>query len=284
MKFYPYCGGKITIPEARFCMNCGKSLAAFQSQTTESTDILPTEKFFDFCLATYKPDTKAAAALIAVAEDFKKMSLTLTKPTRKEPEFADTAVVAGREYSIDAPMPGKIVKLVASEGASVKAGDILLKIDTITAGYTERKSIVADADGIVKKFNVKAGQFVKAQKSLVILAENFADVEVLPPAQGNDFFGEFNEASANPVSAAPAGDDFFGEANTAINNEISAAMALSRIILRLLISSATLTAICVLCIFSIRFARGQMDKCMNYLDVAKLLKKASRLPRRTQAL
>ncbi len=36
-------------------------------------------------------------------------------------------VAAGAgEHSIDAPMPGKIVKLVAAEGQAVKAGEVLL--------------------------------------------------------------------------------------------------------------------------------------------------------------
>lgn len=34
MNFCPYCGGKIASPEARFCMNCGKSLEAFINQVT----------------------------------------------------------------------------------------------------------------------------------------------------------------------------------------------------------------------------------------------------------
>ena len=79
---------------------------------------------------------------------------------------AKAAVAAGAgEHSIDAPMPGKIVKLVASEGQAVKAGDVLLILEAMQM----QNEIAADADGVVKTFNVTAGQSVKVHDSLVIL-------------------------------------------------------------------------------------------------------------------
>ena len=77
---------------------------------------------------------------------------------------AKAAAGAG-EHSIDAPMPGKVVKLVAAEGQSVKAGEVLLILEAMKM----QNEIPADADGVVKKFNVAAGQSVKAHESLVIL-------------------------------------------------------------------------------------------------------------------
>ena len=62
-------------------------------------------------------------------------------------------------------MPGKVIKLVAAEGAAVKAGDVLLILEAMKM----QNEITADADGTVKKFNVTAGQSVKAHESLVIL-------------------------------------------------------------------------------------------------------------------
>ncbi|MCI6611575.1 biotin/lipoyl-containing protein [Mitsuokella jalaludinii] len=82
------------------------------------------------------------------------------------PAPAKAAVAAGAgEHSIDAPMPGKIVKLVASEGQAVKAGDVLLILEAMKM----QNEITADADGVVKTFNVAAGQSVKVHDSLVIL-------------------------------------------------------------------------------------------------------------------
>ena len=82
------------------------------------------------------------------------------------PVAAAPKVTAGAgEHSIDAPMPGKVVKLVASEGQAVKAGEVLLILEAMKM----QNEIPADADGTVKKFNVAAGQSVKAHESLVII-------------------------------------------------------------------------------------------------------------------
>ena len=76
------------------------------------------------------------------------------------------AIAAGAgEHSIDAPMPGKIVKVVVEEGQSVKAGDVLLVLEAMKM----QNEITADADGTVKAVNVEAGQNVKVKESLVIL-------------------------------------------------------------------------------------------------------------------
>ncbi len=69
------------------------------------------------------------------------------------------------EHSIDAPMPGKIIKLVASEGQAVKAGEVILILEAMKM----QNEIPADTDGVIKKFNVAAGQSVKAHESLVII-------------------------------------------------------------------------------------------------------------------
>lgn len=80
------------------------------------------------------------------------------------PKKAAQAAGAG-EHSIDAPMPGKIVKLVANVGQSVQAGDVLLILEAMKM----QNEITADAAGTVKAFNVAAGEAVKNGDSLVIL-------------------------------------------------------------------------------------------------------------------
>ena len=86
------------------------------------------------------------------------------KPAAAPAPVAKATAGAG-EHSIDAPMPGKVIKLVASEGAAVKAGEVLLILEAMKMQI----EITADDDGTVKKFNVAAGQSVKAHESLVIL-------------------------------------------------------------------------------------------------------------------
>lgn len=85
-------------------------------------------------------------------------------PKAKAKEKEAIAAGAG-EHSIDAPMPGKIVKVVVEEGQSVKAGDVLLVLEAMKM----QNEITADADGTVKVVNVEAGQNVKVKESLVIL-------------------------------------------------------------------------------------------------------------------
>ena len=86
-------------------------------------------------------------------------------PKAAAPAAAPKVAAGAGEHSIDAPMPGKIVKLVANEGQAVKAGDVLLILEAMKM----QNEITADSDGTVKKFNVAAGQSVKAHESLVIL-------------------------------------------------------------------------------------------------------------------
>lgn len=85
-------------------------------------------------------------------------------PKAKAKEKEAIAAGAG-EHSIDAPMPGKIVKVVVEEGQSVKTGDVLLVLEAMKM----QNEITADADGTVKAVNVEAGQNVKVKESLVIL-------------------------------------------------------------------------------------------------------------------
>ncbi len=86
-------------------------------------------------------------------------------PKAAAPAAAPKVAAGAGEHSIDAPMPGKVIKLVANEGQAVKAGDVLLILEAMKM----QNEITADADGTVKKFNVAAGQSVKARESLVIL-------------------------------------------------------------------------------------------------------------------
>lgn len=75
------------------------------------------------------------------------------------------APAAGGGHSINAPMPGKVIKLVASEGQAVKAGDVILILEAMKM----QNEITSDIDGTIKKFNVAAGQSVKVHESLAII-------------------------------------------------------------------------------------------------------------------
>ena len=79
---------------------------------------------------------------------------------------APAAKAAGAgEHSIDAPMPGKILKVLVTEGQAVKAGENLMMLEAMKM----QNEILSDADATVKAINVTAGQTVKVGDSLVIL-------------------------------------------------------------------------------------------------------------------
>ncbi len=111
-------------------------------------------------------EVKAAGGAPKAAAPAPKAAAPAPAPKAAPAPAAAPKVAAGAgEHSIDAPMPGKVIKLVAVEGAAVKAGDVLLILEAMKM----QNEITADADGTVKKFNVAAGQSVKAHESLVIL-------------------------------------------------------------------------------------------------------------------
>ena len=86
-------------------------------------------------------------------------------PKAATPAPVAKATAGAGEHSIDAPMPGKVIKLVANEGQAVKAGDVILILEAMKM----QNEIAADSDGTLKKFNVAAGQSVKAHESLAII-------------------------------------------------------------------------------------------------------------------
>ena len=95
-----------------------------------------------------------------------KVAASKVEEPKAEPAKSPAAAPAGAgEHSIDAPMPGKIVKVVVEEGQSVKAGEVLLVLEAMKM----QNEITADADGTVNAVNVEAGQKVKDKESLVIL-------------------------------------------------------------------------------------------------------------------
>ena len=110
-------------------------------------------------------EVKAAGSAAPKAAPAPKAAAPAPAPKAAAPAPAAKVAAGAGEHSIDAPMPGKVVKLVAAEGAAVKAGDVLLILEAMKM----QNEITADADGTVKKFNVAAGQSVKAHESLVIL-------------------------------------------------------------------------------------------------------------------
>lgn len=67
--------------------------------------------------------------------------------------------------SVVCPMPGSILKLNVTEGASVKAGDTLLTLEAMKM----ENEITCAKSGVVKSIPVKKGDYVEAGDVLVVI-------------------------------------------------------------------------------------------------------------------
>jgi 3-methylcrotonyl-CoA carboxylase alpha subunit len=72
-----------------------------------------------------------------------------------------------RAGSLAAPMPGKIIKVMAQAGAKVTKGQALLILEAMKMEHT----ITAPADGVVKEIHYAAGDQVLEGVELLTLAE-----------------------------------------------------------------------------------------------------------------
>lgn len=81
------------------------------------------------------------------------------------PTAAPAAPASAGSVSVDAPMPGNILDIKVSNGASVKAGDVLVILEAMKM----ENDIVAPQDGTVASVNVNKGDTVEAGQTLVSL-------------------------------------------------------------------------------------------------------------------
>ena len=72
----------------------------------------------------------------------------------------DAAVAGGR---LTAPMPGKVVQVLAQPGETVKRGQPILILEAMKMEHT----IAAPADGTVDAINYKAGELVEEGAALI---------------------------------------------------------------------------------------------------------------------
>lgn len=107
-------------------------------------------------------EVKAAAPVAAAAP---KAAPAAAAPAPKAAPAAAAAAPAAGDNTVTAPMPGKIVKLVASVGQAVNAGDVLLILEAMKM----QNEITAPAAGTVKSFAVNAGDSVKPGQTMVVI-------------------------------------------------------------------------------------------------------------------
>ncbi len=106
-------------------------------------------------------EVKAAAPVAAAP----KAAPAPAAPAAPKAAPAPAAAPAAGDNTVTAPMPGKIVKLVASVGQAVNAGDVLLILEAMKM----QNEITAPAAGTVKSFAVNAGDSVKPGQAMVVI-------------------------------------------------------------------------------------------------------------------
>ena len=109
---------------------------------------------------------QAAAPKIAAPKVTPKVAAPKVEAPKAAPVKSKEAVAAGAgEHSIDAPMPGKIVKVVVEEGQSVKAGEVLLVLEAMKM----ETEIKAPSAGTVSGVLVAPGDAVQGGQALIEL-------------------------------------------------------------------------------------------------------------------
>ena len=107
----------------------------------------------------------AAAAAPAPAPEAPKPAPAAPKAEpAPAPKAAPAAAPAGGT-KITSPLPGSVIKVLVSEGQTVKKGDTLLTLESMKM----ENSIMAECDGTVAKIAVTAGQNVMQDDLLVVL-------------------------------------------------------------------------------------------------------------------
>lgn len=101
-------------------------------------------------------DNKMASSPVAVH--------SAPAPAVEKPAVTAAPVSAGA-VTVDAPMPGNILDVKISNGASVKAGEVLIILEAMKM----ENEIVAPQDGTVASINVNKGDTVEAGQTLVTL-------------------------------------------------------------------------------------------------------------------
>lgn len=113
----------------------------------------------------YEVEIEEVKAAAPVAAAPKAAPAAAAPAPKAAPAAAAAAAPAAGDNTVTAPMPGKIVKLVASVGQAVNAGDVLLILEAMKM----QNEITAPAAGTVKSFAVNAGDSVKPGQTMVVI-------------------------------------------------------------------------------------------------------------------
>ena len=109
-------------------------------------------------------DVEVSPDAVAVAIRGEKFEIGAIDERRKKLRAA-AGQEAASEGAIRSPMPGKVVKILAAKGASVKRGDGVIVVEAMKM----ENQLTAPRDGVVKEIHIAEGQAVEAGALLVTI-------------------------------------------------------------------------------------------------------------------
>lgn len=118
-------------------------------------------------------------------------------PGKVDPIPAPTPSSSAKVVTVKSQLPGSIIKVMVTEGQSVKKGEVIMTIESMKM----ENSIMAEADGVISKIYVEAGKSVMQDDKLVDIAVSGAPVAAPAPAPAAPVA---KPAPAPAPAAAPA--------------------------------------------------------------------------------
>ena len=107
----------------------------------------------------------AAAPALAPAPAAAPTPVVAPAPAAAPAPAPKAAEVGAGDTALNAPMPGKVTKIVAKEGDAVKKGDIIMVLEAMKM----QNEIGAPVAGVVKSINVNAGENVKPGQTMAVI-------------------------------------------------------------------------------------------------------------------
>ena len=112
----------------------------------------------------YEVETEAPKAAPVAAKSAPKPAAAPAAPAAPKAE-AKPAAAPAAGLQVKSPLPGSVIKVLVSEGQTVKKGDTLLTLESMKM----ENAIMAEADGTVKQIAVTPGQNVMQDDLLIAL-------------------------------------------------------------------------------------------------------------------
>ena len=103
-----------------------------------------------------------------------KISNNLSEPKKSEPKKSEPKIpepkipdqsVQGNPGDLLALMPGKILKVLVSEGQKIKMGEPVIIMESMKMEQT----IVSSADGVINSINVNEGETIEVGSVMIVI-------------------------------------------------------------------------------------------------------------------